>query len=363
MSGAKRIVATVKEHKACPLFKVGDRMTVELPGVVLDESHALCVLALADLLPSMQKLGADRPAMGAGPASGILVRSDKLHQCRGCQGGKAVASFGLGSEEAETAKTRVRLRVRSLKDIPLFAPLADLQLTKIAGQLREVAFTTGQEILHAGEPGRALYVVTMGHVEVVRREGESETVLAVMGYGETLGEMSLLTGDPVSATIRAKDLVTALEIRKDDFDTLLARNPGLNVYFTKLLALRLQKTSKAFLEELEKGLTGNLQMLAPPELIQAMTVTDRTGTLRVKDGKRSIDIYFKGGQIHAVDSNQVADAEEAVYEFMAWKVGSFRFEPGEREGFRRTFARDITAVLLEGMRRLDMAASGGHATA
>ena len=71
-----------------------------------------------------------------------------------------------------------------------------------------------------------------------------ETVLATLAYGECFGEMSLLTGDPVTATIRARGPVRALEIRKDDFDGLLSRNPVLNSYFSKLLALRLKKTAR-----------------------------------------------------------------------------------------------------------------------
>ena len=59
--------------------------------------------------------------------------------------------------------------------------------------------------------------------------------------------MSLLTGDPCSATIRARDeKVKAMIITKEDFDIVLSRNPVLNRYFSKLLALRLNKMSKQF---------------------------------------------------------------------------------------------------------------------
>jgi len=169
--------------------------------------------------------------------------------------------------------------------------------------------------------------------------------------------MSLLTGDPASATIRAKDAVRALAIVKEDFDDLLAKNPVLNSYFSKLLALRLKQTNtaanKAFLEELEKGVSGQLSMLAGAELIQAITVTDRTGTLSIRDGKRTLDLYFHGGQITHIENNQGLESEEAFYDFLTWSKGSFRFSPGERPDLVRTFKKDTTGLLLEGLRRQD----------
>jgi uncharacterized repeat protein (TIGR04076 family) len=339
----RKIIATVDSAKNCPIFKVGDKMSFALPEILTGESDALCGIAIADLLPWVIKLTAG----GEG--------KDELLLCRGCRGGKASAGFIIERVGEIARDPKLTQKLSSLRTIPLFSSLPDRQLEKITPFLHEVEFTPGDEVMTAGEVGTALYVVMDGHVEVIKPSEEGtgqETVLATLAYGECFGEMSLLTGDPVTATIRAKSSVRALEIRKDDFDGLLSRNPVLNSYFSKLLALRLKKTSKQFLEEFEKGVTGNLQMLAAPELIQAITVTDRTGTLKVKDGKKWIDLYFKAGQIHNVETNIERETEEAVYEFLAWRSGSFRFEPGERSG-KRGFFKDTTGLLLEGMRRID----------
>jgi CRP/FNR family cyclic AMP-dependent transcriptional regulator len=343
----RKIFATAEQVQDCPIFKTGDKMSVALPEVVSSECDAICAIALSDLLPWVIKL----------TAGGAAV--EKALLCRGCRGGKAQAGFVLEIQGDVVRDPKTTRKVQSLRVIPFFSPLPDRQLEKISERIVEVDFAPGQPIISVGDHGKALYILTQGQVEVVKPgdKDQPEMLLGILNHGDCFGEMSLLTGDPASATIRAKDSVRTLSIAKSDFDDLLQKNPVLNNYFSKLLALRLKQTntaaSKAFLEEIEKGVTGQLSMLAGVELIQAITVTDRTGVLGIKDGTRTLDLYFKDGQIHHVDNNQGLESDEGFYDFLSWRQGSFRFTPGERPDFVRSFFKDTTALLLEGMRRLD----------
>lgn len=345
----RKIYATAEQVQDCPIFKTGDKMCVALPEVIGAESDGICAIALSDLLPWAIKMTAG----GSGTEQTLL--------CRGCRGGRAQAGFVLESQGDVLRDPKTTRKMQTLKVIPFFGPLPDRQLEKVTEKIKDVEFAPGQPIMEAGEVGRALFIIQSGKVEVVK-PGESrdkpEMLLGILSAGECFGEMSLLTGDPASATIRAREAVRALSIVKEDFDDLLAKNPVLNSYFSKLLALRLKQTNtaaaKAFLEEIEKGVTGQLSMLAGGELIQAITVTDRTGVLSIRDGtKRSLDLYFKGGQIHHVENNWGAENEESFYDFLLWRAGTFRFTPGERPDLSRTFHKDTTGLLLEGMRRLD----------
>jgi CRP-like cAMP-binding protein len=344
----RKIHAVAEQVQDCPIFKTGDKMSVALPEVIGSESDGICAIALSDLLPWAIKMTAG----GAG--------TDQTLLCRGCRGGKAQAGFVLESQGEVARDPKTTRKMLTLKTITFFAPLPDRQLQKVTERIKEVDFAPGQAVIEAGEPGRALYILTQGKVEVVKpaQGREPEMLLGILGPGECFGEMSLLTGDPASATIRAREPVRALSIDKANFDDLLAKNPVLNAYFSKLLAVRLKATNtaaaKAFLEEIEKGVTGQLSMLAGGELIQAITVTDRTGVLAIRDGqKRALDLYFKGGQIQHVENNWGCENEESFYEFLTWHSGTFRFTPGERPDLTRTFHKDTTGLLLEGMRRLD----------
>lgn len=337
----KKIVATAEKVHDCPIFKTGDRMTVSLPELLSDECDAVCAIALADLLPWSIKLT-------AGGAT-----DDRVLLCRGCRGGRAQAGFmleSLGEVQRDPQQTR---KLISLRVIPMFASLPDRELEKIGPMIQEIEFETSAEIITYGQPGKALMIITRGAVEVVKpTEDGSEKLLGILSHGECFGEMSLLTGDPCSATIRAREPVRALMITKRDFDNLMQRNPVLNRYFSKLLALRLNSMSKQFSDETH-GVTGNLTMIGPAELIQAITVTDRTGTLEiVGNGNRSLTVTFHEGQIWSLEAWQ-EDAEEAFYDFLTWSTGKFQFEPDEAAPEKRTIHKDTTSLLLEGMRRLD----------
>lgn len=337
----KKIVATAEKVHDCPVFTGGDKMTISLPELLSNESDAVCAIALADLLPWTIKLTAGGTA------------DDRVLLCRGCRGGRAQAGFvleSLGEVQRDPQQTR---KLISLRVIPMFASLPDRELEKIGPMIQEVEFAPQEEIITYGQPGKALMILTRGQVEVVKpAEDGGEKLLGILGHGECFGEMSLLTGDPCSATIRAREPVRALMITRRDFDNLMGRNPVLNRYFSKLLALRLNSMSKQFSDESNKGVTGNLTMIGPAELIQAITVTDRTGTLEIAAGEAWIHLFFHEGQIWSIKAWR-DDPEEAFYDFLTWATGKFKFEPAAEPTRDRSVNKDTTSLLLEGMRRLD----------
>jgi len=340
----KKIVVSVEKVHDCPIFKEGDKMALSLPELVIGECDAVCAIALADLLPWTIKLTAGGPAL------------DRVLLCRGCRGGRAQAGFtleSLGDVQRDPRQTR---KLISLRVIPLFASLPDRELQKISPMIQEVDFPVGEEVITYGQPGKALMILTKGQVEVLKPDDDGgDKLLGILSHGECFGEMSLLTGDPCSATIRAREPVKALMITKRDFDNLLSRNPVLNRYFSKLLAVRLNKTSKMFSDETNKGgVNGDLTMIGAAELVQAITVTDRSGALKITRADKFITMFFNEGQIWGIEAS-IADKDEAFFEFLTWTSGAFSFEPSEDPvpESARTVGRDTTSLLLEGMRRLD----------
>src|SRR5688572_27778431 len=163
--------------------------------------------------------------------------------------------------------------------------------------------------------------------------------------------MSLVTGEPASAEVLSRDGGTLLEIHRDDFPRLVGQIPALGLTLARILSARLTRTSAYVIEQIRKGILGRLEMIPPAELIQAMNVSNQTGLLTALSGSRSFSLYFDNGQpVDAVLGE--ATGEEAVYQFMTWHQGSFRFEPGPQER-TRTVKVDAMGLLLEGLRRRD----------
>ncbi len=89
-------------------------------------------------------------------------------------------------------------------------------------------YGTREPLVTRGHAGESMFVILDGGVEVVGRTGSgSRVILAKLGPGEFFGEMSLLTGAPRNATVRAEVDSLVLEIRKKDLSPLIEANPGL----------------------------------------------------------------------------------------------------------------------------------------
>ena len=107
-----------------------------------------------------------------------------------------------------------------------------------------ISFSLGEAIFTEGEPGNKMYLIQKGNVEVLK----GDAVVARLGAGEPIGEMSLLLDEPRSATVRALNSVEALEITGENFGEILTKRPGIGRTIMKALAQRLKVTTKALSE-------------------------------------------------------------------------------------------------------------------
>lgn len=96
-------------------------------------------------------------------------------------------------------------KIEALRSIAAFSSLAEDDLEFVASLLDEVDMEAGRELMHEGERAREFLFIVEGSVRV-ERDGET---IALVGPGEVLGEMGVLTGDRRNATARA---VTPLHV-------------------------------------------------------------------------------------------------------------------------------------------------------
>jgi Na+/H+ antiporter len=110
---------------------------------------------------------------------------------------------------------------------PLFEALDPETRTELAALTEEVIVPAGERLFAEGDRGDSLYVVARGAVHVLKRVGDEDVLIDVLGGGELLGEMALLTGAPRSATARAATSLTVGRIDRAGFDRLLESHPTL----------------------------------------------------------------------------------------------------------------------------------------
>ncbi len=116
-------------------------------------------------------------------------------------------------------------RVALLARTPLFAGLRKRLLGRLATRLFVKTYQPGEAIFSQGDPGRALFVVEEGSVEVVRTSARGTQRLAVIKDDSAFGEMALVDELPRSATARALTPTRLLILYRSHFDELMEGDP------------------------------------------------------------------------------------------------------------------------------------------
>jgi zinc transporter ZupT len=140
-----------------------------------------------------------------------------------------VTQFREYAHARKQADARERIKLLAKSDLMRHLPAE--QIEQILPRICELQLKAGDILFRAGDAGDALYIVAHGKVEVLTEpatEGKIATgPIAVLGEGHAFGEMSLLSGGPRTATIRAAENSDLLRIGKQDFEELIAADDEL----------------------------------------------------------------------------------------------------------------------------------------
>lgn len=112
---------------------------------------------------------------------------------------------------------------RTLRAVEVFASLTEEDLGRLAEAANERLFASGEVVVTEGAPGDSMFVVERGEVEVVL--ASSGVRVARIGPAGFFGEMSLLTGVPRSATVRATTDALLMEIGAEAFRQFVLEKP------------------------------------------------------------------------------------------------------------------------------------------
>lgn len=161
----------------------------------------------------------------------------------------------------------------------LLGQLEPDELARVLAFARTEKFSAGQVIFRRGEPGRSMLTVISGRIKIsVSSSDGKEAVLAILGKGEVLGEMSLIDGKERSADATAMEAGEALLINRRDFIPFLERNPAICMRLLGVMSDRLRRTSEMVEDRSFLDLPGRL----------AKTLLDmgRTDGVETDDGLR-----------------------------------------------------------------------------
>ncbi|MBI3770242.1 MAG: mechanosensitive ion channel family protein [Deltaproteobacteria bacterium] len=130
-------------------------------------------------------------------------------------------------------------RVAALRQVDFLSELDDDDLAVLSPWLRPLAFGRGELVCREGEAGDTFFVLLQGDVEVVARgAADGETHVADLRAPAFFGEMSLLTDEPRSATVRATSDIELLIVAREGFERLFKSRPSVAAAISRALAER-----------------------------------------------------------------------------------------------------------------------------
>jgi small-conductance mechanosensitive channel/CRP-like cAMP-binding protein len=131
-----------------------------------------------------------------------------------------------------------------LRGVELFDSLSDEELDAMAKAMPSKLKLAGEALVRQGDPGDSLFVLREGLLSVsIARDGGEMVEVAQLAPGSFVGEMSLLTGAPRSATVTPVVDSMCYEITREILAPLMERRPELAVQLSSVLAERQLRNS------------------------------------------------------------------------------------------------------------------------
>ncbi|QRK11708.1 Crp/Fnr family transcriptional regulator [Archangium violaceum] len=132
-----------------------------------------------------------------------------------------------------------------LAHIPMFEHLANEELETLSGLLQQRPYKKGEIIFHQGDVGTALFIVRRGEVAIRLSSSEGkEVILALLGRGESFGELALLDGEPRSTDAVAREETHLLILHQNDFRRFLSERPQVAMGLLAVLSRMVRRVTQ-----------------------------------------------------------------------------------------------------------------------
>lgn len=131
---------------------------------------------------------------------------------------------------------RKNAKIELIKGVPLFSSCSKKELEAIAAQADQLTVPKGKALTKEGQRGREFMIIVDGAAEV-RKDGRR---LNLLGSGDFLGEIALISGGPRTATVTTTSEANLLVLTDRAFTDLTKKMPSIQASVLKTLAERLE---------------------------------------------------------------------------------------------------------------------------
>ena len=154
--------------------------------------------------------------------------------------GPAPARPSLYESEGEEHEPEPQTTAEFLRNVELFSGLTPELLEEVAALAETVGLARGEWLFRQDEQADGVYIVALGHLEVLQDDNDGHEQINTLTRGAVLGELALLSESTRSASVRALRDSQLLRIGKSAFAALLRSEPELALSLTRILPAQLQ---------------------------------------------------------------------------------------------------------------------------
>jgi CRP/FNR family transcriptional regulator, cyclic AMP receptor protein len=107
--------------------------------------------------------------------------------------------------------------------VDLFQSLSKRELKQVSANAKELTFADGEAVVSEGDEDGCFFLILEGDARIV----QGKRTLATLGPGDYFGEISLIDGEPRSATVVATSALRTLSLARWNFRPLLEEHPAI----------------------------------------------------------------------------------------------------------------------------------------
>jgi CRP-like cAMP-binding protein len=138
------------------------------------------------------------------------------------------------------------VRLRVLGGVTLLRVLSPVELEMIADGTVGRMVMAGHTLIEAGQPGDTMWVIAEGSFDVIVEKDGVPFVATTLWPGDWVGEMSLLTGEPRTATVRSRTPSLVYAIKKPIMEKLFEADPELILSLAQVAGRRRKSRERPF---------------------------------------------------------------------------------------------------------------------
>ena len=149
-------------------------------------------------------------------------------------------------KEEKNIEQEQREKIETLKKIFLFSEMNQEEISLISTKLKKKIFTTGEIIVKQSDEGGSMFIIKKGNVSInLATPPEQMIQLKMLHQGDFFGEISLLTGDKRTATVKAITEVELYELAREELHSVIQRNKDIAYKLEQVVMQRKEELLKA----------------------------------------------------------------------------------------------------------------------